>query len=123
RVAREKCRAHREGVEPCGDTRASAFDRSDRARGERFDMIPDLPREPLVRTPQAPQGYLAPGPDPVEQALAAAQLAQMVGEFEKPRFFAYNEKICAHSRSAKTGCNQRSEERRVGKEWRAEETR
>src|SRR5262245_41794596 len=30
----------------------------------------------------------------------------MVGEFEKPRYFAYNEKICAHSRSAKTGCNQ-----------------
>jgi ferredoxin len=59
-----------------------------------------------VRTPQPPQGYLAPGADPAEQALAAAQLAQMVGEFEKPRFFAYNEKICAHSRSAKTGCNQ-----------------
>jgi ferredoxin len=30
----------------------------------------------------------------------------MVGEFEKPRFFAYNEKICAHSRSTKVGCNQ-----------------
>jgi len=28
-----------------------------------------------------------------------------VGEFEKPRFFAYNAKICAHSRSAKAGCN------------------
>jgi len=28
------------------------------------------------------------------------QLAQMVGEFEKPKFFAYNAKICAHSRSA-----------------------
>ena len=30
----------------------------------------------------------------------------MVGEFEKPRFFAYNAKICAHSRSSKAGCNQ-----------------
>jgi ferredoxin len=30
----------------------------------------------------------------------------MVGEFEKPRFFAYNEKICVHSRSSKVGCNQ-----------------
>ena len=102
----EKCKAHRECVKACGEIRAIDFDRADRARSERFDMVLDLSREPLVRTPQPPQGYLAPGADPVEQALAAAQLGQMVGEFEKPRFFAYNEKICAHSRSAKTGCNQ-----------------
>src|SRR5215467_6975640 len=102
----EKCKAHRECVKACGDIRAIDFDRSDRARSERFDMVLDLSREPLVRTPQPPQGYLAPGVDPLEQALAAAQLAQMVGEFEKPRYFAYNEKICAHSRSTKTGCNQ-----------------
>src|SRR5258708_27015591 len=30
----------------------------------------------------------------------------MVGEFEKPRFFAYQSRICAHSRSSKVGCNQ-----------------
>ena len=29
----------------------------------------------------------------------------MVGEFEKPKFFAYKESLCAHSRSKKTGCN------------------
>ena len=102
----EKCKAHRECVKACGDIRAIDFDRPERARTERFDMVLDLSREPLVRTPQPPQGYLAPGADPLEQALAAAQLAQMVGEFEKPRYFAYNEKICAHSRSTKTGCNQ-----------------
>jgi ferredoxin len=60
----------------------------------------------LIRTPQPPQGYLAPGADPLEQALAAAQLGQLVGEFEKPRFFAYDARICAHSRSSKSGCNQ-----------------
>jgi ferredoxin len=102
----EKCKAHRECVKACGDIRAVDFDRLERGRSERFDMVLDLSREPLLRTPQLPQGYLAPGADPLEQALAAAQLAQMVGEFEKPRFFAYNEKICAHSRSAKTGCSQ-----------------
>src|SRR5204862_2667782 len=73
---------------------------------ERFDMVVGLWRDPRSRTPRAPEGYLAPGDNPLEQALAAAQLAQMVGEFEKPRFFAYNEKICAHSRSSKIGCNQ-----------------
>ncbi|HKW37936.1 MAG TPA: 4Fe-4S dicluster domain-containing protein [Burkholderiales bacterium] len=102
----DKCKAHRECVKACGDVRAIDFARTERARGERFDMILDLSREPLVRAAQPPQGYFAPGADPLEQALAAAKLAQMVGEFEKPRFFAYNEKICAHGRSAKTGCTQ-----------------
>jgi ferredoxin len=102
----DKCKSHRECVKACGDIRAIDFSRADRARSDRFDMVLDLSPQPLIRTAQPPQGYLAPGADPLEQALAAAQLAQMVGEFEKPRFFAYNEKICAHSRSAKTGCNQ-----------------
>src|SRR5258706_519554 len=34
-------------------------------------------------------------PDPVEA----------VGEFEKPRYFAYRENICAHARSSITGCS------------------
>jgi ferredoxin len=66
----------------------------------------DLSDQSLIRTAQLPQGYLAPGSDPLEQALAASQLAQMVGEFEKPRFFAYDARICAHGRSGKTGCTQ-----------------
>jgi ferredoxin len=102
----DKCQAHRQCVKACGAIGAIDFVRADRARSERFDMVLDLSRVPLIRLPQPPQGYLAPGDDPLEQALAAAQLAQMVGEFEKPKFFAYNEKICAHSRSAKAGCNQ-----------------
>jgi len=102
----DKCESHRQCVKACGDIRAIDFDRIERARSERFDMVLDLSREPLLRTAQPPQGYLAPGDDPLEQALAAARLAQMVGEFEKPRFFAYNEKICAHSRSSKPGCTQ-----------------
>src|SRR5258706_15240279 len=102
----EKCVAHRLCVRACGTIQAIDFQRVERARGERFDMVLDLSREPFLGTPQPPQGYLAPGGDPLEQALAAGELAQMVGEFEKPRFFAYNEKICAHSRSAKIGCTQ-----------------
>lgn len=101
-----KCKSHRECVKACGAIGAVDFARADRARGDRFDMVLDLSHEPLVRTAQPPQGYFSPGNDPLEQALAAAQLVQMVGEFEKPRFFSYNERICAHSRSGKTGCNQ-----------------
>ncbi len=100
----DKCKAHRQCVKACGAIGAIDFSRAGRARDDRFDMVLDLSPQPLIRTLQPPQGYLAPGADPLEQSLAAAQLAQMVGEFEKPRFFAYNEKICAHSRSSKTGC-------------------
>ena len=100
-----KCKSHRACVKACGDIGAVDFNRSERARSERFDLVLDLGAEPAIKLQQLPQGYLAPGRDPMEQALAAAQLAQLVGEFEKPKFFAYNEKICAHSRSAKAGCN------------------
>ncbi len=102
----DKCKAHRECVKACGAIRAIDFERAERERSDRFDMVLDFSAQPVIRTAQPPQGYLAPGADPLEQALAAAQLGQMVGEFEKPRFFAYQSRICAHSRSSKVGCNQ-----------------
>jgi ferredoxin len=100
-----KCTSHRACVKACGDIGAIDFERGQSARSERFDLVLDLGAEPCIRLAQPPQGYLAPGHNPLEQALAAAQLAQLVGEFEKPKFFAYNAKICAHSRSAKAGCS------------------
>jgi ferredoxin len=100
-----KCKSHRACVLACGDIGAIDFERVERARSEHFDLVLDLGVEPSIKLAQPPQGYLAPGRDPLAQALAAGRLAQMVGEFEKPKFFAYNAKICAHSRSAKPGCN------------------
>jgi ferredoxin len=101
-----KCKAHRACVAACGDIGAIDFSRLETQRKERFDLVLDLSREPLLRTHQLPQGYFAPGDDPLEQALAAQKLVSLVGEFEKPRFFAYKSKICAHSRSGREGCNQ-----------------
>ncbi|HEX5094303.1 MAG TPA: 4Fe-4S binding protein [Burkholderiales bacterium] len=100
----EKCKGHRKCVASCGAIGAVDFSRADTARRETFDLVLDLSRTPLLTMPDLPQGYLAPGADPLEQALAAAKLAQLVGEFEKPRFFQYRESICAHARSGKTGC-------------------
>jgi ferredoxin len=37
--------------------------------------------------------------------MAASQLMGMVGEFEKPKYFSYNEKICAHGRNGQVGCS------------------
>jgi ferredoxin len=101
-----KCKAHRDCVAACGEIGAIDFSRIENQRKERFDLVLDLSREPLLRTHELPQGYFAPGDDPLEQALAAQKLASLVGEFEKPRFFAYKSKICAHSRSGREGCNQ-----------------
>jgi len=102
----DRCKAHRACVTACGSIGAIDFARADALRQEEFDLVLDLSRQPLLKLHQLPQGYFAPGADPLEQALAARELTTLVGEFEKPRFFRYREKICAHSRSAKQGCNQ-----------------
>src|SRR5436853_6570097 len=102
----DKCKAHRKCVTACGAIGAIDFARAETLRSEKFDLVLDLSRQPSLKLHQLPQGYFAPGADPLEQALAAQQLTGLVGEFEKPRFFQYREKICAHSRSAKEGCNQ-----------------
>src|SRR5947208_7970768 len=101
----DKCKAHRDCVAACGAIGAIDFSRLETSRREKFDLVLDLSRQPILRLHQLPQGYLAPGADPLEQALAAQQLTTLVGEFEKPRFFRYREKICAHSRSGQSGCN------------------
>jgi len=100
-----KCKAHRDCVKACGSIGAIDFSRTEVARNDSFDLVLDLSRAPLINLHQPPQGYFAPGDDPLEQALAAQKLAGLVGEFEKPKFFQYREKICAHSRSGKQGCN------------------
>ena len=99
-----KCKAHRKCVAACGAAAAIDFSRPPQSRKEVFDLVLDLSATPLLRVPDLPQGYLAPGSDPLEQSLAAARLVQLVGEFEKPRFFQYNERICAHARSGIEGC-------------------
>jgi len=99
-----RCTGHRACVKACGAIGAIDFNRADTKRSENFDLVLDLSREPVLKTPDLPQGYLAPGDNPLEQALAAQKLPQLVGEFEKPKFFAYKERICAHGRSGKTGC-------------------
>ena len=71
----------------------------------KFDLVLDFSAAPLFDMRQPPQGYFrAPAQEP---GLAATldEMREAVGEFEKPRYFAYRENICAHSRSDITGCN------------------
>jgi len=71
-----------------------------------FDLVLDLQEGALFAMAQPPQGYFhAPSTSAESLQTAMAELPEMVGEFEKPKFFAYKESICAHSRSRKSGCN------------------
>ena len=71
----------------------------------RFDLVLDFSAQPLFAMRQPPQGYFRAPADDAALAPVLAQLRDCVGEFEKPRYFAYRENICAHSRSEVTGCN------------------
>lgn len=73
-------------------------------RRERYDLILDLSREPLIRLPHPPQGYFSAGRDPLEQFDAVLKLTAYVGEFEKPRYFDYKADQCAHARNRIEGC-------------------
>jgi ferredoxin len=101
----DKCKGHRDCVKACGSIGAIDFDRLDAAREGEFDLVLDLSDTPTMLMHQPPQGYFAPGADPMRQMEAALQLTQLVGEFEKPKYFTYKEKLCAHSRNGKIGCN------------------
>ena len=70
----------------------------------RFDLVLDLSPEPAMAALLPPPGYAHAS---TEGALAEAveSLGGLVGEFDKPRYFAYDAAICAHSRSRLVGCS------------------
>lgn len=70
---------------------------------DKTDVVVDLGRPPLARQAMPPLGYYAPQDESALEHVLAA-LPDMVGEFEKPRFFDYDPEICAHARNGKPGC-------------------
>lgn len=100
------CKSHRSCVAACGDIRAIDFTRVDASRSASFDVVLNLTNERFFEQHQPPQGYFAPGADPMQRMKAIAEIATLKGEFEKPKFFNYRANICAHSRNKKTGCTQ-----------------
>lgn len=72
----------------------------------RCDLILDLTGgTPLFPDHKRRDGYLRPDPNsPAQVAKALLDIADLVGEFEKPRFVDFKADLCAHSRSRKTGC-------------------
>jgi ferredoxin len=100
----DRCRSHHLCQTACGSIGAITFHRPLEFIEEDFDLILDLSSESHFRMPEAPPGYEAPGADPLDQALAVQKLLGMVGEFDKLKYFSYNEKNCAHGRNGQKGC-------------------
>lgn len=71
---------------------------------EYFDLVLDLGATPLLDYEVPPVGYYAPAGDAKALARAMAEVPEMSGEFDKPKYFDFKPELCAHSRSSLTGC-------------------
>jgi ferredoxin len=98
------CKSHRDCVRVCDAAGAINFSRAPLLHNETFDMVLDLRAAPAFTQHQPPQGYLHVGSDPAHLLPAVLKLRELTGEFEKPKFFRYQHKLCAHSRNEQIGC-------------------
>jgi ferredoxin len=102
----QACKSHRDCVRVCDAAGAIDFGRAPLAHEDTFDMVLDLRTEPAFGMHQPPQGFVhAPAGDPQRLFKAVQQLRDWLGEFEKPKFFNYQHKLCAHSRNEQIGCS------------------
>jgi ferredoxin len=98
------CTAHRDCVKVCEAAGAIDFTREARPQSDRFDVVLDLRSDksaPTFQQHALPQGYFRWNGQDLQTLL---KVRELVGEFEKPRFFAYKQKLCAHSRNETVGC-------------------
>lgn len=100
------CRSHRSCVKVCQVAGAIDFARDPQEESDTFDLVLDLRPAPAMARHALPQGYfhhdVRKAPLPLATVL---RLRELVGEFEKPKFFLYKQKLCAHSRNETVGCN------------------
>jgi len=109
-----QCQSHRACVKVCQVAGAIDFTRDAEDCTEAFDSVLDLRTAVPAGTGFAqhapPQGYFWPQSQalPAGQAVDMAtvlKLRNLVGEFDKPKFFQYKQKLCAHSRNTAVGCS------------------
>ena len=100
-----RCSSHRDCVKACETVGAIDFMREPQTQSARFDVVLDLRSpnaSPTFTSHALPQGYFRWDGQDLQTLL---KVRELVGEFEKPRFFAYKQKLCAHSRNEQVGCN------------------
>lgn len=96
-----RCTGHRHCTASCTVAGAIDFQRPPRQQSETFDLVLDLGATPQFTRHAPPQGYFT-WADHAPATLL--KLREMVGEFEKPKFFDYKPSLCAHSRNQTVGC-------------------
>jgi ferredoxin len=99
-----KCKSHRECVRVCEAAGAIDFQRAAQETTASFDLVLDLREAPAFTQHAPPQGYFHVGADDRKLVDAVLKLRDLVGEFDKPKFFVYKPKLCAHSRNEQIGC-------------------
>ncbi len=104
----DACKSHRDCVRVCDAAGAIDFTRAPLVQAETFDLVLDLQAAPAFAMHQPPQGYFHVGHDGSDGGGklvdAVLKLRELTGEFDKPKFFKYQPKICAHSRNEQIGC-------------------
>jgi ferredoxin len=103
----DACKSHRDCVRVCEAPGAIDFQREPVEHDEAFDLVLDLREQPAFTQHAPPQGFvhLPESTGLPQQLQAIIKLRDAVGEFEKPKFFQYKQRICAHGRNEKVGCN------------------
>lgn len=71
---------------------------------EHFDLVLDLGERPVLALELPPPGYVATRWAEPDRASRLEAFADLVGEFDKPRYFQINHDLCAHAASGNTGC-------------------
>jgi ferredoxin len=104
RVDLSRCKSHRDCVVACEAAGAIDFAREPQTTIEAFDMVLDLRAKPAFDQHAVPQGYFHVGSSEAKRMDAVLKLRDLVGEFDKPKFFQYKAKLCAHSRNEQIGC-------------------
>ncbi len=69
-----------------------------------FDQIIDCNESALIAAAVKPPGYYHVGDNEQRIDAAVEQLSELIGEFDKPKFFDYDPDICAHGNSGISGC-------------------
>ncbi len=102
----EACKGHRACVKACDAAGAIDFARDPVSDTQAFDLVLDLRAQPAFLQHAKPQGYvhLPATATPQARLEAVLKLRELVGEFEKSKFFTYKQKLCAHSRNNASGC-------------------
>ena len=81
-------------------------DRHGNSSTHKGDAIVDLNATPLINREMLPPGYFHVPAGAWDNSGLAAELVDLQGEFQKPKYFDYDASICAHGVNGRIFCNQ-----------------